>query len=176
MLCLFVELQGVQYEINYAQALGSTSSRRSIIGNSVSLSRTTMGKQTLLSSGATKPMVRQARQHFTRSDFSAHSTELLLTLALRSPPQHLRAPHDVMNLAQVFGLSPHHARTAIVHVASAVVAHGDIRASTHKGVVRRLDATDVSASFPQRIASGSGDGGSGGKHTSTIDLDAMDEA
>lgn len=49
--------QGIMFEVNYSQALGSAQSRRFVIGNSVSLSRVTMGKQTVHSSGALDPMV-----------------------------------------------------------------------------------------------------------------------
>lgn len=50
--------KGAVFEISYAGALGDGQARRFLVGNAYSVSRVTMGRQTILSSGATNCMVR----------------------------------------------------------------------------------------------------------------------
>lgn len=51
--------RGIVFEISYAGALGDSQARRFLIGNACSVARVTMGKQTIISSGATDSMVRK---------------------------------------------------------------------------------------------------------------------
>lgn len=48
----------------------------------------------------------------------------------------MRAPLDVINLGILFDIPQQHARDAVISNAEAVIAHGDIRAKVHKGIVR----------------------------------------
>lgn len=48
----------------------------------------------------------------------------------------LRGPHDVINLGILFDVPQEHAQSAVSTNSAAAVAHGDIRARVHKGIVR----------------------------------------
>lgn len=50
--------------------------------------------------------------------------------------QELRGPYDVINLGMLFDLNTERARAAVTNVAKDIVARGDTRANTHKGIVR----------------------------------------
>lgn len=68
--------KGIMFEISYASALVDAHSRRFLIGNAVSVSRVTMGKQTILSSGAKTPMV---RRYLNPALLACASTNFVLT-------------------------------------------------------------------------------------------------
>lgn len=50
--------------------------------------------------------------------------------------QELRAPLDVINLGIVFGIPQQFSRDLVIKNGQAAVTHGDIRARTHKGIIR----------------------------------------
>lgn len=62
--------------------------------------------------------------------------------------QQMRGPHDVINLGSLFGMNSERSRQAVCDASEAAVAHGDVRKSTHKGILRELDG--VSIPFPEK--------------------------
>jgi ribonuclease P/MRP protein subunit RPP1 len=143
------------FEVCYASALGDSASRRFLIGNAVSVSRVTLGKQTILSSGARDPMVGQPNvQRLPRRTPVFHrsrSARRSVTDCRFSPfAQQLRGPHDVINLGHVFGIDAERARHAACGAGEAAVAHGDTRANTHRGIVRKLATKPLK--FPEADA------------------------
>ncbi len=50
--------------------------------------------------------------------------------------QELRGPHDTINLGMIFDLPYESGRNSVMTLPQQVVAHGDVRANTYKGIVR----------------------------------------
>lgn len=61
--------------------------------------------------------------------------QLLLSSAAANPI-HLRGPHDVVNLAILFGVPHEYAHKALTSNAAAVLQHAHFRNNYHKGIVR----------------------------------------
>lgn len=61
--------------------------------------------------------------------------QLLISSAAVNP-MHLRGPHDVVNLAILFGVPHQFAHNALTSNAAAVLQHAHFRNNYHKGIVR----------------------------------------